>query len=107
MNWPVIYPILFVVILLIAFWRTKRGRRLLGQTWFGFLLILVGLGLLLGTRDHLVLRSRRIGGTTLESWQIKSLGLFGLGFGINWVYGPLRRWFRSKKDDDNPPPKGS
>jgi len=103
MNWPAIYIILLIVMLLIPVLRTEKGRQLFGETWFGFLLILGGASFLVSAQshDHVIWMSRRFGAGILDRWQIACLGLLCTGLGVVWIYGPLRRRFKKNKDDDD------
>lgn len=82
---------------------TKKNRCFFSQTWFGFLLILGGVFFLLDARihDHLILSRGRFAGGVLNRWQMCVLGLISIGFGVVWIYGPLRRWLKKDRTDDD------
>ena len=103
MNWPTFYIIALFVMLLIPIFHTEKGRQLFGETWFGFLLLLGGIFFLVSAQnhDHVVWMSRKFGVVIMDRWQIQCFGFLGSGFGVAWIFGPLRRRFRKKKDDDD------
>ena len=104
MNLPAFYIIVLVVMLLIAILRTESGRHLFGKTWFGFLLILGGISFFVSATLHdqvVIMGHGRFSGAVLDRWQMVFLGLFSLGFGIFWIYGPLRRWFKNRYQSDD------
>jgi hypothetical protein len=96
MRWPAYIIILLFVILAIPFLRSGKRGQFITEAWFGLLLILGGISFLLGAHNHVVLLHGRFSGATLDRWQIRSLGLLLTGFGIAWIYGPVRRWFKKK-----------
>jgi threonine/homoserine/homoserine lactone efflux protein len=94
MKWPALVIILLFVIFVIPSLRTGKISHFFAETWFGFVLIIGGVFFLLDSFKfgHMILwRGGRFGGAALDRWQLGFLGLLFLGFGIRWIYGPLRR----------------
>ena len=105
MRWVAYSFIVLFFVAVYPYLRTEKCGHFLSQTWFGFLLVLGGISFLVSAQfhDHVTMSQGRFRGAVLDHWQISVLGLLCVGFGVAWIYGPLRRWLKKdkRKDDDD------
>ena len=96
MRWVAYSVIVLFFVAVYPYLRTEKSGHFISQTWFGFLLVLGGILFLVSAKfyDHVTMNQGRFRGAVLDRWQIAILGLLCIGFGVAWIYGPLRRRFR-------------